>query len=93
MGNCCGTQRKQAVEEHQLKPTKKNNTSGQTLGGSNASGASSKEAMLSAAEKRKTEAENRGVSKEGGKLSRQLAEQQHKKPEYSPKKEENLVWD
>lgn len=36
-------------------------------------------------------AENRGVSKEGGKLSRQLAEQQHKKPEYSPKKEENLV--
>ncbi|CAO3696647.1 unnamed protein product [Rhizopus microsporus] len=92
MGNCCGTQRKQTKEEYQLKSTKEQNPAGQALGGSTLSGASSREAMLLAAEKRKAEAENRGVLK-GGKLSKKLAEEQTKKQEYAPKNNDTLVWD
>ncbi|CEG76200.1 hypothetical protein RMATCC62417_11130 [Rhizopus microsporus] len=92
MGNCCGTQRKQTKEEYQLKSTEGQNPAGQALGGSTLSGASSREAMLLAAEKRKAEAENRGVLK-GGKLSKKLAEEQTKKQEYAPKNDDTLVWD
>ncbi|KAI7899700.1 uncharacterized protein BX663DRAFT_520085 [Cokeromyces recurvatus] len=51
--------------------------------------------MLIAAEKRRLQAENRGV-KEGGKLSKQLAEQ--KKQQHQPSTPRNevddrLVWD
>ena len=38
-----------------------------------------------------SQAEKRGVLKEGGKLSKQLAEQQYKKPEYNSRKEDELV--
>ncbi|KAI9267354.1 hypothetical protein BY458DRAFT_512049 [Sporodiniella umbellata] len=71
MGNCCGTQRKQADEGHQLHPIN-HNSSGGPLGGSNSTELSTKEAMLNAAEKRKLDAERRGIKK-GGKLSKQLS--------------------
>ncbi|KAI9366582.1 hypothetical protein BD770DRAFT_7497 [Pilaira anomala] len=96
MGNCCGSESHE-VEGHQLTPTKKNKSAGQTLGGNSPSagggGGESREAMLSAAEKRRLQAENRGV-KEGGKLSKQLAEQK-KHNQTVPKNEadDRLVWD
>jgi len=106
-GNCCGSE-SQEVENHQIKPIKNTTKSkakgaGQTLGGASASPSNvdsegSREAMLSAAEKRRVQvrsivwrgggaivyllvlnqAENRGV-KEGGKLSKQLADEKKQK--------------
>ncbi|KAG2201940.1 hypothetical protein INT47_000479 [Mucor saturninus] len=93
MGNCCGSESHE-VEGHQLTPTKKSNSGGQALGGASAGGGHSREAMLSAAEQRRLQAENRGV-KEGGKLSKQLAEQKRQNQQISPKNEldDKLVWD
>ncbi|KAI8887176.1 hypothetical protein K501DRAFT_242900 [Backusella circina FSU 941] len=90
MGNCCGTASHED-EGHQMKPTK---TSGQTLGGNN--NETGKEAMLAAAEQRRIQAENRGVKKEGGgKLSKQLAEQnkQSNAPLAKDERDNKLVWD
>ncbi|GAN08230.1 hypothetical protein MAM1_0195c07737 [Mucor ambiguus] len=106
MGNCCGSE-SQEVENHQIKPIKntksnKAKSTGQTLGGGGASASpsnidseGSREAMLSAAEKRRVQAENRGV-KEGGKLSKQLAdEKKQKNQSVLPRNEadDRLVWD
>ncbi|CAO0801168.1 unnamed protein product [Mucor circinelloides] len=104
MGNCCGSE-SQEVENHQIKPIKNTTKSkakgaGQTLGGASASPSNvdsegSREAMLSAAEKRRVQAENRGV-KEGGKLSKQLADEKKQKNQpLSPRDEadDRLVWD
>ncbi|KAL9541110.1 hypothetical protein MBANPS3_009301 [Mucor bainieri] len=107
MGNCCGSE-SQEVENHQIKPIKNTKSSkakgtGQTLGGGGGASASpsnidsegSREAMLSAAEKRRLQAENRGV-KEGGKLSKQLADEKKQKNQpISPANEadDRLVWD
>ncbi|KAI9470625.1 MAG: hypothetical protein EXX96DRAFT_585123 [Benjaminiella poitrasii] len=102
MGNCFGSESRD--EGHQLKPTnlnnKKNNTktkNGHVLGDSSdtpSSGVNSREAILNAAEKRRIEAENRGV-KESGKLSKQLAEQKKQNQPMSPRNEvdDRLVWD
>ncbi|CAO3619705.1 unnamed protein product [Mucor fragilis] len=110
MGNCCGSE-SQEVETHQIKTIKNSKSNkakgsaGQTLGGggggvasaspSNIDSEGSREAMLSAAEKRRVQAENRGV-KEGGKLSKQLADEKKQKNQpLSPKNEadDRLVWD
>ncbi|KAF1805278.1 hypothetical protein V8B55DRAFT_1411434 [Mucor lusitanicus] len=104
MGNCCGSE-SQEVENHPIKPIKnkaKAGAAGQTLGGGTASASpsnidseGSREAMLSAAEKRRLQAENRGV-KEGGKLSKQLADEKKQKNQpVSPRNEaeDRLVWD
>ncbi|KAG0163953.1 hypothetical protein DFQ30_010731 [Apophysomyces sp. BC1015] len=50
--------------------------------------------MLAAAEQRRQQAENRGV-KEGGKLSKQLAEQKKQGSQQPQQRNEpdNLVWD
>ncbi|CAO3637187.1 unnamed protein product [Mucor hiemalis] len=89
MGNCCGSESHEP-EGHQLQTTKNTpskSSAGQTLGGSSPSGGSdSREAMLSAAEQRRVQAENRGV-KEGGKLSKQLADQKKQSHSVSPKNE------
>ncbi|KAG2231719.1 hypothetical protein BDF21DRAFT_409660 [Thamnidium elegans] len=92
MGNCCGSESHE-VEGHQLTSTK-NKSAGQTLGGTSPSqGGESREAMLSAAEKRRLQAENRGV-KEGGKLSKQLAEQKKQnQPGHKDELDDRLVWD
>ncbi|KAK4518433.1 uncharacterized protein ATC70_008650 [Mucor velutinosus] len=105
MGNCCGSESQEA-ESHQIKPIKNTNKAkgaGQTLGGGGGASASpsnidsegSREAMLSAAEKRRVQAENRGV-KEGGKLSKQLADEKKQKNQpVSPRNgaDDRLVWD
>ncbi|GAA5798185.1 hypothetical protein HPULCUR_003585 [Helicostylum pulchrum] len=91
MGNCCGSVTNE-IEGHQLTSTK--DKYGQPLGGTSPSqGGESREAMLSAAEKRKLQAENRGV-KEGGKLSKQLAEQKKQnQPSHKDELDDRLVWD
>lgn len=99
MGNCCGSESHEP-EGHQLqatknKPKKSSGGGGQTLGGTSPSpGSDSREAMLSAAEQRRIQAENRGV-KEGSKLSKQLADQKRQNNSTSPKNEadDRLVWD
>ncbi|CEP08631.1 hypothetical protein [Parasitella parasitica] len=98
MGNCCGSE-SQEVESHQIKQIKKsaNNSAGQTLGGgasSNIDSEGSREAMLSAAEKRKLQAENRGVKGDGS-LSKKLADDKKQKNQSPPKNDadDKLVWD
>ncbi|KAG2206345.1 hypothetical protein INT46_002653, partial [Mucor plumbeus] len=108
-GNCCGSE-SQEVENHQIKPLKNTKPkfksgAGQTLGGvgttggtsvtaSNIDSEGSREAMFSAAEKRRLQAENRGA-KDGGKLSKQLADEKKQKNQPLPDNDtdDRLVWD
>ncbi|KAI7873762.1 hypothetical protein K492DRAFT_211963 [Lichtheimia hyalospora FSU 10163] len=97
MGNCLGKRDKGG---HTLggSSTNPQNTTSATLGSSQSPTQqqhdSQRDAMLAAAERRRQEAENRGV-KQGGKLSKQLAEQKRQNPMQSDSNElpERMVWD
>ncbi|KAI8141977.1 hypothetical protein BJV82DRAFT_616649 [Fennellomyces sp. T-0311] len=93
MGNCLGTRKK---EQGQRLGSPSANAPGNSLGGSSASPNSDREAMLAAAEQRRLKAENRGVVKQDGKLSKQLAEQKRQNPllaDNSKDMPERIVYD
>ncbi|KAI9278481.1 hypothetical protein BDA99DRAFT_492263 [Phascolomyces articulosus] len=101
-GNCLGS-RKNSDQGQRLGSSGENNngpsaTSGNTLGSSTHKGKQNadREAMLAAAEQRRQQAENRGVVKQDGKLSKQLAEQKRQNPlqaDNSKDMPERIVWD
>ncbi|KAI9496375.1 hypothetical protein BDB00DRAFT_808601 [Zychaea mexicana] len=65
-------------------------------GGSGSGPGSDREAMLAAAEQRRLKAENRGVVKQDGKLSKQLADQKRQNPLQADSNKdmpERIVWD
>ncbi|KAI8359834.1 hypothetical protein BD560DRAFT_405409 [Blakeslea trispora] len=95
MGNCCGSESRE-VEGHELKTKQKtSHNKGQVLGGNGPAHSdpnASREARIIAAEKRKLEDENRGVKPGGGKLTKQLKEQ-NKQSVTNNSRDDNLVWD
>ncbi|OBZ84400.1 hypothetical protein A0J61_07554 [Choanephora cucurbitarum] len=97
MGNCCGSE-SDDIERHELKTKQKTTKNkGQMLGGDGPAPSdpdSSREARIKAAEKRKIEDEHRGVKSGGGKLTKQLMEQNKQPAQTSTNpQEQNLVWD
>ncbi|KAI8047856.1 uncharacterized protein B0P05DRAFT_565314 [Gilbertella persicaria] len=98
MGNCCGSESHE-VEDHELKAKQnRKGEKGHTLGGEAPAleGDASREARLNAIEKRRQEAENRGVKEGGGKLSKQLAEQNKQTGHSIPvrdSRDDQLTWD